>query len=241
MERPIVLSIAGFDPTSGAGVSSDLKTFEHFNVYGYGVLTANTIQNCDQFLEANWVPVGTLLKQLDLVLAEAIPKVVKIGIVENLEVLNAILKKLQEKAPQAYIIWDPIIRSSSGFEIHNNLSKDLLVEVLSSINLLTPNIPEFDFLERITDPRTLCDVYLKGGHGTDMQEVQDALFMNNQQTKVFSSPKIDAIKHGTGCVLSSVITAEVAKEKPLIEACQTSFDYLKTFISSNSGELGYHL
>ena len=240
MSRPVVLTIAGFDPTSGAGITADLKTFEQFNVYGYGVLTANTIQNCDTFTAPNWVNLDTIIQQLQTVFEEHIPSAIKIGLIENLDVLSSILTVIKERAPDAYLIWDPIIRSSSGFEVHNKLDTELLKKVLIQIDLITPNIPEYDFIERIIDPRPLCDVYLKGGHGTDLKEVQDALFINNEQVAVFSSPKLNFSKHGTGCVLSSVITAEAAHKKTLTEACKSGFDYLKSFISSNSGELGYH-
>jgi hydroxymethylpyrimidine/phosphomethylpyrimidine kinase len=240
MSRPVVLTIAGLDPTSGAGITADLKTFEQFHVYGYGVLTANTIQNCETFTAPNWVNLDTIIQQLQIIFEEEIPSVIKIGLIENLEVLSSILTIIKGQAPDAYLIWDPIIRSSSGFEVHKKLDKKLLQEVLTQIDLLTPNIPEFDIIERVMDPRAFCDVYLKGWHGTDTKVVQDALFINKAQVAVFSSPKLDFTKHGTGCVLSSVIAAEIAHKKTLSEACESGFNYLKLFISSNSGELGYH-
>src|SRR5580658_4553791 len=93
-ESPIVLTIAGFDPSGCAGILADIKTFEAHGVYGMAVCTANTLQTASQFEKANWIQQDEIIGQLNLLLRENSFEYVKIGLIENLEILSAVVNAL---------------------------------------------------------------------------------------------------------------------------------------------------
>ena len=116
--RPIVLSIAGFDPSGGAGLLADIKTIESHKVYGLGVLTCSTLQNELVFKEINWLETAYIKNQIKLLHQVSKIEVVKIGLVKSLKSLKKITQYLLELNPFVKIIWDPILSSSSGFVFH---------------------------------------------------------------------------------------------------------------------------
>ncbi|MCK5741721.1 MAG: hydroxymethylpyrimidine/phosphomethylpyrimidine kinase [Chlorobi bacterium] len=248
--RPFVLSIAGFDPSSGAGITADIKTFENLEVYGLGVCSAITIQNDSEFTESNWTDYDVIYKQIDVLLKKYKVDYVKIGLIENLDILDKLITEILRRKPGMKIIWDPILKASSGFDFHDILSEDLLVNILINIYLITPNLQEYEKLFTGIDKNSddlitmiaeadLCNVLLKGGHsGTAGSD--DVLFEKTGRT-VFKADRIAGIeKHGTGCVLSSAITALLAKKQDLKTACQDGKEYITEFIKSNQTALGYH-
>lgn len=245
-EWPYVLAIAGFDPSSGAGITSDIKTFEQHEVYGLSVITAITYQNESQFDGVKWISFAEIEKQLNVLALKYTPKAIKIGLIESAAVLFKILYVIKTKWPEAFIIWDPILKASAGFTFHDNLEKDIKEIIKDKINLLTPNLPEYTRLFGDKMPQEvvnwlICSLLLKGGHMKG-NEVTDELFSNDNEPFRISSQKIkgDIQKHGTGCVLSSAITAEIAKGSSLQTACSKAHFYVKKIIGSNSSLLGYH-
>ena len=137
-KRPYILSIAGFDPSGGAGVLADIKSFESLRCYGLAVNTANTVQNDEEFKSCHWLTWEQIKAQLDILLDRFSIHVVKIGIVENWSTLGKIIDHLQKKISGVKIILDPILKSSSNFEFHSPAQKELEA-LLSKIYLLTPN------------------------------------------------------------------------------------------------------
>src|ERR1700729_4382873 len=107
--RPYVLSIAGFDPSGGAGILADIKTFEAQQTLGLGVCSALTYQTENTFEGVTWVNKDTIIKQLAPLLKAYSIDYVKIGLIENMEVLNSIIDYLLGKNPSMRIIWDPIL------------------------------------------------------------------------------------------------------------------------------------
>jgi hydroxymethylpyrimidine/phosphomethylpyrimidine kinase len=239
--KQYVLSVAGFDPSGGAGLLADIKTFERLGVYGLGAITANTFQDDVHVKRVDWMPLSSILDQIDLLLERFEVNFFKIGIVRNTEYLSAILKRLISKKPLAFIVWDPVIRSSSGSQLFEHaLPRD---EILSKISLITPNLAEFELLFP-TIARTMefsyrTMVYLKGGHSAD-HPGRDLLFSNGRQ-QVFEpgENKLPA-KHGSGCVLSSALCAYLALGNQVEEACRKSKRYIEDFLSSDPGLLGWH-
>ncbi|MCB0478632.1 MAG: hydroxymethylpyrimidine/phosphomethylpyrimidine kinase [Crocinitomicaceae bacterium] len=230
--RAHVLSIAGFDPSAGAGVLADIKTFEQLKVYGEAVVTANTIQHEEGFDSVNWIDEKQVLDQLDFLLKKRSYEFVKIGLVKNAEQLNTLLDRLHQANPKVKVIWDPILSSSTGFEFHGN---DLDVQ-WNKIFLVTPNLLEN---EKLRIPNSELRIYLKGGHSADELGL-DKLIIGEKGFK-FKPKRTDGTeKHGSGCVLSSAITANLALGYSLNKACLRAKDYVTSVLISNKSKLGYH-
>ena len=241
-KRPLVLSIAGFDPTAGAGVSADLKTFEQNKVLGMSVITANTIQIEDDFVSINWIDETIIFTQLEMLLNKYSFSAVKIGLIPSLSFLLKVVNLPQ--LFQTKIIWDPILSASSGFDFNHDLK--LLEDVLKKTYLITPNWNEIQILANTTEAKKgaellskLTNVFLKGGHSEEIGK--DFLFSKKGKVFPFNSmSKIATEKHGSGCVLSSSLTAHVALKFPIIKACLRSKKYTTLVLESNKGLLGYH-
>jgi len=112
------LSIAGFDPSAGAGVLADIKTFEANGVYGFGVVTALTYQNDIEFDKVEWMDVEKIEEQVAVLLRRFKMRHVKIGLIENIEVLDRLVQFLKTSISDPVIIYDPIIKASAGFTFH---------------------------------------------------------------------------------------------------------------------------
>ncbi|MEL7003586.1 MAG: bifunctional hydroxymethylpyrimidine kinase/phosphomethylpyrimidine kinase, partial [Bacteroidota bacterium] len=116
--RPTVLSIAGFDPSGGAGLLADIKAFEQLKCYGLGVSTALTVQNDVKFEKTKWIEWEFIKEQLQLLFERFPIAYVKIGIVENLMVLRQIINFILDQNKSAKIVLDPVLKSSTGFIFH---------------------------------------------------------------------------------------------------------------------------
>lgn len=246
-ERKYVLSIAGFDPSGGAGVLADIKTFESNKVYGLGVISANTFQNDNEFERVEWISAGNIIEQIEILRKRFTFEYVKIGLIENLSVLETIVSHLTDKIENVKIIWDPILKASAGFEFHEGMDLAVLDRLLVKMHLVTPNIPEAASLgkektagqnaERLARS---CNVFLKGGH-SEKKTGYDSLYL--KEGKQFSfRPKSKSIfpKHGSGCVLSSALTANLAKGEGLHRACLNAKRYTEKYLGSNKTLLGSH-
>jgi hydroxymethylpyrimidine/phosphomethylpyrimidine kinase len=244
--RPCVLSVAGFDPSGGAGVLADCKTFEACGVYGFGVCSALTYQNDTEFKGLRWISADEIAAQLRPLASRFAVQWAKIGIIENLSVLSAVIKELQALWPSICIVWDPVGAASAGFTFHTDFDRSELVAVLEELALVTPNIPELSLLGGEGEPLQAAarlsshvSVLLKGGHAAG-QVVTDLLCVDGKVTG-FSSTRIPhARKHGSGCVLSAAIVAELAKGSTLQEAVTRGREYIRAFLKSNPSELGFH-
>ncbi len=238
------MSIAGFDPSAGAGILADIKAMEQSQVYGLGVITANTVQTDNVFEKPNWIPFTQITAQLELLLQTYPINYCKIGLIKNLSQLDKIITILRKYRPKIKIVWDPILSASAGFEFHPKLDEDLLIEILDRCYLITPNIPEFKRLcfgkeNQLNYYRALCNVLIKGGH-SDSAVSTDILYLDAEEFS-FSDPKEELTeKHGTGCILSSLITAELAKYHDIVKACENAKSYTLSVIKSNDTALGYH-
>lgn len=245
--RPISLAIAGFDPTSGAGIMADIKTFEQAKVYPMAVLSANTIQTEDSFIDIRWEEDTYILNQLKSLLSSYNISAIKIGIIKDLYILLQCVNKIKTISPSTTIIWDPVLRSSSGFDFTEVNTLELLTTVLKQIDLITPNYLEIhqlittndDALHKAQILSQYCDVLLKGGHNPNALGFDYYIHKEHIQT-IAPTILYDYPKHGSGCVLSSAITANIAKGYDTLEAIQTAKLYIELFLNSNHTLLGYH-
>lgn len=245
LKTPTVFSIAGFDPSGGAGITADLKTFESCGVYGRGILSALTFQNEKEYQATKACCLEDILRQLELQFRYAIPSFIKIGLLPDKETLFSLTRYLSQKIPDIKIIWDPILRTSSGFTFHNSLS--LPDYFLRQLFLITPNTEELNQLFGKNPPlsalQEICKKYQfhllwKGGHNTEENSVDrligpDSLHCFPVERSVYQ-------KHGTGCILSAAITAYLAKGTSLACACRQAQVYVSRYMDSNDNLLGYH-
>lgn len=241
-----VMSIAGFDPSGGAGLLADIKTFEQHKVYGLAVNTANTIQTEDVFDSLEWTKQEMVLKTID-VLFDAYPvTAVKTGIVPSFGALREIVSHVRGKSHDVKIVVDPVLRSSTGFDFHDSAAKKDLVSVLEQIDLLTPNMSEVLALTGNLDNETAalqlaacCNVLLKGGHSSDQLGV-DYLYTKGGMVILPPGRTDVSAKHGSGCVLSAAITANLALGMDLEKACRKAKTYVEHYLSSHPSLLGSH-
>lgn len=245
--RPFVLTIAGFDPSAGAGVLADIKTFEQHQVYGLAISTANTLQTESAFSEIHWTDGDFVLRSIKTLFEKYDIKAVKIGIIPSLEYLRNIIIAIKSAAPQTKIVWDPVLKSTTDFEFTTIENESDLIGILQQIDLITPNYTEILKLssakatadEIAKEHSNHCPVLFKGGHHPETKGT-DVLYVHGASVKLL--PKVQQIheKHGSGCVLSSAITANFALEHDLVSACTTAKAYIENYLNTSSTLLGYH-
>ena len=232
-----VLTIAGFDPSAGAGILADIKAFEYCEIYGQAVCTALTVQNEDYFESVNWLSWESIKSQLEVLSRVRTFECIKIGLVESSVILEKIFKWLRKKYPKSFILWDPILKASAGFEFHKQNSVTSR-KLFAYANLITPNLPEAEFLG-ISNGSSEIAVLVKGGHSSAPQKSEDLLFLPNSPTPVkFNSKRIKNERHGSGCTLSALIIANFAKYKDLEKSIRKSKKSMQSFFENGNGKLG---
>ncbi|HKX87369.1 MAG TPA: hydroxymethylpyrimidine/phosphomethylpyrimidine kinase [Flavobacterium sp.] len=245
--RPFVLSIAGFDPTAGAGVLADVKTFEQHQVYGLSIITGNTIQTENEFQTVEWTPLQFVLNSIAILFGNYNIKAVKIGIVPSLDHLKSIVDEIRKYSKEVKIVWDTVLKSSTEFEFITIENQSDLNGILDQMDLITPNYNEMlKLVPQKTTPEEIgqslskhCAVLLKGGHNPGAVGI-DYLYTGDEHFSL--NPKTITVmeKHGTGCVLSSAITANLALNHDLPKSCQKAKLYIEHYLNTNNTLLGYH-
>ncbi|MDN5895537.1 MAG: bifunctional hydroxymethylpyrimidine kinase/phosphomethylpyrimidine kinase, partial [Nocardioides sp.] len=217
---PRVLSIAGTDPTGGAGIQADLKSIAANGGYGMAVATALVAQNTRGVRGIHVPPVAFLSEQLTAVSDDVTIDAVKIGMLFDTTVIKTVSEWLRAIRPP-FVVLDPVMVAASADRLLTESAERSLRELIRSADLVTPNIPELAALlsqpeartwpEAIRQARELSDehdvlVLVKGGH-LDGDEAPDALVHGPKNTVVeFSAPRIDTRNtHGTGCSLSAAV------------------------------------
>lgn len=242
-----ILTIAGLDPSSGAGITSDIKTFEAHKLYGLSVCTAVTVQNDVDFKACKWIEKETIINQIEVLFNRFTISVVKIGIIQSWEILLEVIEVLKKLNPTIKIILDPILKASAGFKFHSEENLEILEKVLKECEFITPNYEEIKALfpkkaieETIDFISEKTNVYLKGGHRTEKKGWDEVYY--SKIVKMNIPPNVDAVfeKHGSGCVLSAALAANIAKEMPLEDACKAVKRYTEQFLNSNETLLGVH-
>jgi hydroxymethylpyrimidine/phosphomethylpyrimidine kinase len=247
MNRPITISLAGLDPSGGAGLLADVKTFEQHKVYGFGICTAITAQTDSEFISNEWIKPEKIIAQLKPLLQKFEVNNCKIGLVENMEVLQELVAYLKESNPSINIVIDPILSASAGFNFHHwDDMLEQFIPILKNIALLTPNYTELISLGNADNTNSTamqwakyCPILLKGGHNPQNTGV-DFLYQGCQTHQIISTNPVNFGKHGSGCVLSAAITANLALGLNLLEACKKAKNYIELFLNSNNSLLGYH-
>ena len=230
---PVALTIAGFDPSGGAGVIADVKTFSAFGCFATAAVTSLTFQNTTGVFGATHVSAADVRAQVLPVVEDFRVAGLKTGMLPTREVISEVARLLREThLGEAGVIVDPVVRSTSGFDlIDDDALAALKSELLPLAALATPNIPE---AERITglEIRTEADmrraaslmrelgaraVLVKGGHLAGGEAVD--LLDDAGEVRLFRAPRIETdATHGTGCTLAAAIAACLARGMNLPEA-----------------------
>jgi hydroxymethylpyrimidine/phosphomethylpyrimidine kinase len=241
--------VAGYDQSAGAGVLSDIKTLEAHGVYGYAAVTGLTFQNEREIRRVEWLPSKDVVEQIDLCYASAGFDWVKIGITPSMGMAGVIIDHIRQHNPEVRIVLDPVIRASSGQAFWGELT-DQWEALAARCYLITPNWEEIGWLYPGEDIDARCaamtregelHIYLKGGHNREYPG-RDYLWSNGEAEVLDTVVESGAIspKHGSGCVLSSALTANLALGYPLPIAAERAKRYIERFLGSNSTLLGWH-
>jgi hydroxymethylpyrimidine/phosphomethylpyrimidine kinase len=228
----IALTIAGFDPSGGAGIQADLKVFQSLGIYGLSVAAAVTAQNTRGVTDILPIDTQFIKKQLSVLLSDMRPDSLKTGMLYH-EASVAAAARLIRKHSLENIVTDPVLTSSSGKKLGSRYLPDAMKKNLFPLcTVITPNIYEASVLTGL-DVRTNASmeraavqlksfgprcVIITGGHlkGNAMDLVYDGRF------HVLKGRKLKGDYHGTGCVFSAAITALLAQGTPLLEAVRKS-------------------
>ncbi|MDR3213903.1 MAG: bifunctional hydroxymethylpyrimidine kinase/phosphomethylpyrimidine kinase [Azoarcus sp.] len=226
---PNIVSIAGIDPSGGAGMFADLKTFSALGAYGCGIVAALTAQNTQGTTNTHVPPTDFLRQQIDTLLDDVAIHAAKIGMLGSAAIAAAVAERLAHWQA-ANVVLDPVMIAKSGDILLNRAAVGIMREVLFPLALIvTPNLPEAGELlgERMANSvremysvaRRLRDllphnserwVLLKGGH-LPGDELVDLLFNGDRMIELFSRRIDTQNTHGTGCTLSSAIAALLPK------------------------------
>ena len=234
MQRPVVLTIAGSDPSGGAGIQADLKTFAAHGVYGTSAVTLLTVQNTRGVQRVHTLEPDLVAAQIRCVLEDLPVRAVKSGALGTAPIIRAVAATLRKaKLP---LIVDPVMVSQSGQTLlEPEAVTALSEELLPLASLITPNLPEARALARIHGSLALpAPTLLKDGHGTG-DTVNDTLELNGMQ-ETFTYPRLNTRHtHGTGCTLSAAITARLARGDALVDAVRHARSYLHAALEQAPG------
>lgn len=245
---PIAVTIAGSDSSGGAGIQADLKTFAALRVYGASVITALTAQNTMGVQGIHDVPADFISAQIDSVFSDLAVTAVKIGMLSQVGVIEAVAAGLARHAAGIPIVLDPVMVATSG----DRLITDEAVEairrhLLPIVDLVTPNLPEAATL--IDEPVATSEngavgqgrrllamgaraVLIKGGHAEGTESV-DHLMSADGTMRRFAAQRIATRNtHGTGCTLSAAVAAGLARGLPLAEAVAKAKRYVTAAINA---------
>ena len=239
------LTIAGTDPSGGAGIQADIKTMTANGVYAMSAVTALVAQNTTGVTSIMEVRPDFLAQQLDCVFTDIFPDAVKTGMVASIPLIRTIADKLEEHRAKNLVV-DPVMVATSGDKLISEDAVDALKERLFPLAaLLTPNIPEAEILSgqdirapedmvragRAISERYGCAVLCKGGH--QINDANDVLVRPDGAERWFRSRRVDNPNtHGTGCTLSSAIAANLAKGQDLETAIRRAKDFLTGALSA---------
>ncbi|MDQ2932367.1 MAG: bifunctional hydroxymethylpyrimidine kinase/phosphomethylpyrimidine kinase [Gemmatimonadota bacterium] len=250
---PIALTIAGSDSGGGAGIQADLKTFHHFRVFGTSAITAITAQNTRGVQGWIAVPVAMIESQIDAVAGDLRPAATKTGMLADASIVVAVAAAVRRHA-LAPLVVDPVMVSASGDAL---LERDAVIALRERLiplaTLVTPNLDEAEILvgETVRDVEAMERVgrllvargataaLIKGGHLIGDAAID--VLVHGDRVRVFTHPRLDTRHtHGTGCTLSSAITALLALGNKLESAVEQSIDWVHRAIASAPALGGGH-
>ncbi|BBB15164.1 phosphomethylpyrimidine kinase [Candidatus Rickettsiella viridis] len=246
LNLPSVLSIAGTDPSGGAGIQADIKAISATGSYAASVITVLVAQNTQRVRAIQEIPLAFIQQQMDAVFTDLQFAAVKLGMLYKQDIIELVTQNLKKYQPPL-IVLDPVMTTQSGDVLLKPNTINTLMRLFPLVTLITPNIPEAEILlnKKISNRKEMeaaainlaethqTSVLLKGGHLTSSDSPD--IFYNPGQAKVicFDSPRIDTPHtHGTGCTLSSAIASYLAQGYTLHDSIRKAKAYLQQAIAA---------
>ncbi|MGI8962621.1 MAG: bifunctional hydroxymethylpyrimidine kinase/phosphomethylpyrimidine kinase [Bryobacteraceae bacterium] len=246
----VALTIAGSDPSGGAGIQADLKTFHQFGVYGQAAITLLTVQNTQMVSRVETMPADLVVEQIEAVISDIPPAAAKTGALGNIAIIEGIAEVA--KSFSFPLVVDPVMISKHGARLISPDAEQALRRVLlPRAFLVTPNIPEAESLTGVTihdesgmraAANRLCDLgckaaLVKGGHGIgEPVDVLSAPGLTEDSSAFFSGRRINTRHtHGTGCTYSAAITAGLALGQDLRQSILVAKSFIQSAIETAPG------
>ncbi|AXC14625.1 Hydroxymethylpyrimidine phosphate kinase ThiD [Acidisarcina polymorpha] len=248
--RPVALSIAGFDPSSGAGMTADLKVFAAFDLYGMSCITALTVQSTQGVRSIEPVSPATVSATLNMLSEDVTFSGIKLGMLADRNICEAVAKFL-EASPETLVVLDPVFRSSSGRELLEPAGVSFLRErLLRQVDWVTPNLEELSVLSGISvskaedvppaaarlqdlasnSRRERLNVLVTGGH---LDRPNDFLLTGDGEAEWISGDRVQTNStHGTGCALSSALLCRLILGDAPFTAASRAKDYVTAALQS---------
>lgn len=250
-DSPVVLTIAGLDPSGGAGIVADIKTIAAFGCFPAAAITSVTFQNAQRVFGAEHQSARTLRAQVEPIIADANVAAAKTGMLPTVEIVAEVVRLFREEGLPAPVV-DPVMISTSGHDLIGDEAFQILKrDLLPLARLVTPNIPEAErlagFAIRSEDDMKRAakaiqalgarTVLVKGGHRGDFTDgsrnAMDIFLDDTGNFTEFRQEYIDVGEvHGTGCTLSAAIAANLAQDLSLFDAVDVAKTYLTEKIRS---------
>jgi hydroxymethylpyrimidine kinase/phosphomethylpyrimidine kinase/thiamine-phosphate diphosphorylase len=237
---PIAWTIAGSDSGGGAGIQTDLKVMNAFEVHGCSVITALTAQNTLGVQSSEPVSEAMLYAQLEALQSDLPPGAVKTGMLGSAKTCGILAEFLGSHPP---LVCDPVLKSTSGADLLDPEALDILIHgVFPKVAILTPNLPEAEVIigQSFKSEKSAAEqilklgvgsVLIKGGH-TEGNACRD-YWTDGKQSLWFESPRIETMAtHGTGCILSSAIASAIALGQKIPEAIITAKTFMNQCLNS---------
>ncbi|MCX7760645.1 MAG: bifunctional hydroxymethylpyrimidine kinase/phosphomethylpyrimidine kinase [Hydrogenothermaceae bacterium] len=247
----VALTVAGSDPSGGAGIQADIRVFTTFGIYSMSVITALTVQNTLGVKESIPVSYDLFKKQLETVLEDIIPDVLKVGMIQTAENVEILAESIEKYNLKLNVI-DTVIKSKNGtFLLEPKGVESFIKKIIPLTYVLTPNTDEAEYLtgkdiKSYEDIKKACVdlhkigaryVIIKGGHFESGDEVIDTLY-DGKDFYTLKSKRINTKNtHGTGCTFASALASSLAKGKDIY----TAFNITKAYMIgslSNQVDLG---
>jgi hydroxymethylpyrimidine/phosphomethylpyrimidine kinase len=242
--QKVCLTIAGLDPSGGAGIIADIKTFSAFGCFAAAAVASLTFQNTTGVFGAEHQTAETVRAQVEPILEDFEVSAVKTGMLPTQKIIEETARLIKENNLKNFVV-DPVVRSTSGFDLIDDAAlKSLIARLFPLSDIITPNLPEAERIAemkikseadiekaaRIMQNQGAKNVLIKGGHSisdlgfgiSDLKMARDFLFVGDE-VKVFEAEYIETSStHGTGCVLAAAVCANLALGKNLVEAVETA-------------------
>ncbi len=239
-KQPVCLTIAGVDPSGGAGIIADIKTFSAFGCFATAAIASLTFQNTQGVFGTAHQTAETVRAQVLPILDDFEIAALKTGMLPTREIIEEVARIVAENNLQNFVV-DPVVRSTSGFDLIDDAALKVLIEKLFPLStIITPNIPEAERIaqmkiESVEDIRQAAkimqtfgakNVLIKGGHFIKAkgkrQKAKDFLFIGDD-LHIFEAEFVETTAtHGTGCTLAAAIAANLANSKTLVESVESA-------------------
>lgn len=242
-----VLVFSGLDPCGGAGISADIETINQFGVTALPIVTTLTVQNTQSVKSTQMVDEKLIAEQFNHLKDDVDFSVVKIGLLSSdlqIQTIASLLKTCEALT----LVLDPIVSASSGQQLLDKSAlKSLKQALLPMVKVLTPNVAELNVLSSIDDEQQAieslpCEWVLLTTTDTSEDEIEHRLYHHAQCVERFTYVKLPGQYHGSGCTLSSAISALLASGVAVNIACKRALDYTyQSLLNAKSiGKMQYH-